>query len=357
MSYALRVLFWELTTQCNLHCTHCRANAQQNADPDEMSTGKILRTARDISDYADPILILTGGEPLMHPDFFHIASTCTEFFSHVALATNGTLIDDRMARRIVETNIQRVSISLDGARASTHDTFRGVRGSFGAALRGFAALKDAGIKLQVNVTVTRHNVDEMEKLLQLAQDCGADAFHVFMLVPVGCGAQITNEQRLTPERGEALLRWLCQRSLDLHGRMFIKATCAPQYLRIQREEADKLHLHLTEDERETLRSTRGCLAGSGVCFISHTGQVQPCGYLPVSAGNIHQQSFIDIWERSPLFTEIRDSSRIKGKCGQCEYTALCQGCRARAYAASGDYLAEEPDCVYQPMHKTEEANA
>ncbi len=344
----LRLIFWELTARCNLKCRHCRAEAQTDFVEGELTTAEILKVARDIREFSDPIIILTGGEPLIRGDIFDVIAECTRLFTRVALATNGTLVDDDTARRIVASGIRRVSISLDGALAKTHDDFRGLAGSFDDALRGFDALKRAGASVQVNVSVTRHNESELAALLDLALSRGADAFHVFMLVPVGCGAEISEEQRLSPERFEQTLRWLFNMSLEHRQKIHIKATCAPQYYRIVRQVSRERGISAPAVAHGMKAMTRGCLAGSAVCFISRTGDVQPCGYLPVRAGNIREQKLAAIWSDSQIFAALRDPVRLKGKCGACDYRRVCEGCRARAYAATGDFLTEEPDCLYVP---------
>lgn len=350
----LRLIFWELTARCNLHCRHCRAEAQETFSEGELTTDEIRRVARDIRRDADPIVVLTGGEPLMRPDLFTIAETCTGLFTRVALATNGTLIDDAMARRILNAGIQRVSISIDGANPETHDCFRGLPGSHRDAIRGLDALLRAGVSTQINMTLTRHNEHELPGLLDFAMDRGVHAFHVFMLVPVGCGAEISDDSRLAPDRFEENLRWLAEKTIALRERIQIKATCAPQYHRIVRELARSQGLELPggPGNHGMHAFTRGCLAGSGVCFISRIGDVQPCGYLPIKVGNVRRQSLSSIWNESGIFAALRDPAQLKGKCGACEYRKLCQGCRARAFAATGDFLDEEPDCPYIPKGYT-----
>jgi len=344
MEQTLRLVFWELTARCNLKCSHCRAEAQEESVEGELTTQEILRIARDIRDAADPIIVLTGGEPLVRPDLFEIARACAGMFSQVALATNGTLVDDDMAREIADSGIRRVSISIDGATAQTHDEFRGVPGSFEQALSGLEALKKVGLSLQINTTVTRHNAEELESILTLALEQGMDAFHVFMLVPVGCGAEIDDSSRLSAERTEEILEWLFEKSLELRGRLFVKATCAPQYARIMREVSQKKGVQLSVETHGMNAASRGCLAGTGVCFVSRVGDVQPCGYLPVRVGNVLERRFGDIWHDSEVFDALRDPGQLKGKCGVCGYRVVCSGCRARAYALTGDFLSEEPDC-------------
>ncbi|MFQ5776668.1 MAG: radical SAM protein [Terriglobia bacterium] len=369
-----RLIFWELTTGCNLRCIHCRATAQELASPLDLSTPEALQVIEQVSNYAHPILILSGGEPLFRKDLFTIASHATRRGLLVALATNGTLINPTVAGRIRDAGIRRVAISLDGADAATHDSFRGLPGSFEAALRGLHAVQAVGVSTQINTTVARHNVRQLPAILDMALRLGVDAFHTFLLVPVGCGVNIADEQMVPADEYEEILHWFyeCERE----GRLELKATCAPHYYRIRKQrevserraartQMDALHpsapgadlrpraapTSSAQPKRRHPRMgavTRGCLAGSSVCFISHQGEVYPCGYLPVKAGDLRRQSFAEIWERSPVFAALRDPDNLTGKCGACEFRKLCLGCRARAYAATGNYLAEEPFCIYQP---------
>ena len=348
MADQLRLIFWELTARCNLKCQHCRAEAQDDVVSGELTTEEVLRVARSIREKADPIMILTGGEPLSRPDFFAIADECVKLFTRVALATNGTLIDDALARKIADVGIQRVAISFDGATPATHDSFRGIKGSFERALQGFDMLKRVGMSLQANITVTNHNLHEVEDTLNLMIEHGADAFHIFMLVPVGCGAEMHEETRLTPQQNEDMLTWLFRKSQELAGRIHLKATCAPMYFRIMREEAHRQGIAMPQGGHGMHAATRGCLAGSGVCFISRTGDVQPCGYLSLVVGNVRKQTLDEIWNTSEVFAALRDPGQLTGKCGACSYRIVCQGCRARAYAETGNYLAEESDCLYIP---------
>ena len=366
MKDSLRLVFWELTARCNLKCCHCRAEAQDDFVAGELSTSEIIEVARDIRDTGDPILILTGGEPLVRKDFFEIAEACVGMFSRVALATNGTLVDDAMARRIKDVGIQRVSVSLDGATSATHDRFRGVQGSFEDTLRGYDAMARAGLSLQVNATVARHNLHEVDALLNMLLARKADAFHVFSLVPVGCGATISDDARLKPDELEKFLRWLFEKSIELRDKIHIKATCAPQYYRIMREVSKEKGIALPgpghghgaahghgQAGNSMSAMTRGCLAGSAVCFVSRIGDVQPCGYLPIQVGNVRKQKFGEIWSGSQVFNALRDPNQLKGKCGSCGYRVVCEGCRARAFASTEDFLAEDPDCFYQPSQASE----
>jgi heme b synthase len=357
-----RLVFWETTAGCNLHCIHCRRiEVADQLTPHDLSIQEAFTLIDQLAAIGSPVFVLSGGEPLMRPDIFDIARYATDAGLPVALATNGTLIDDTLAARIKDSGIKRVSISFDGADASTHDAFRALAGSFDAAVRGFRALRAVDLPVQINTTVAKHNQAQLESVLSLAKDLGAVALHLFLLVPVGCGVEIAEDQMVSAEDYERILNWLYdveQSEPDLQ----LKATCAPHYFRVMRQRrAEENRSGVARDlpashhrqlhghpHGQMHAATKGCLAGTGVCFVSHRGEVFPCGYLPVEAGNVRQQNFGDIWETSPLFAEMRDPDLLTGKCGVCQFKSLCSGCRARAYGMTGDYLAEEPFCVYQP---------
>ena len=350
MNYPLRLLFWETTVGCNLRCIHCRAEATPISTVDDLTTQESLKFIDELASFATPILILSGGEPLFRKDIFELAKHATDKGLRVALATNGTLVTKEVAQKIVHAGIKRVSISLDGVKASTHDTFRGIPGSFDLALIGFNNLKELGMSLQLNVTVTKHNISELPEIMQLAIQIDAAALHLFMLVPTGCGLEITEDQQLPPDEYERVLNWLYDQSKTVS--IELKATCAPHYYRIIRQRAKQDGIKINAHDHGMSAMTKGCLAGTGVCFVSHRGDVYPCGYLPVKAGNVKEQLIKDIWENSELFDILRDPKKLKGKCGICEYRTVCYGCRARAYGQTGDYLNEEPYCIYKPKLAT-----
>ncbi len=342
-----RLIFWELTKRCNLHCAHCRAEAEDIDFSGELSRESIFGVIDDIAADYSPILILTGGEPLYRDDIYDIASYATSKGLRVALATNGTLIDEAVAEKVKLAGISRASISIDGKDSVYHDKLRGIPGAFDGAMRGAAALRNAGVEFQFNTTVTRHNVDEIEDILSLAVKEKAAALHLFMLVPVGCGVELAETDMISAQKYEDVLHWFYDRSKD--AGIEFKATCAPHYYRIIRQKAREEGRTLTFESDGMSAMTRGCLAGTGVCFISHRGDVQPCGYLPLSAGNVLTDGFKNVWENSELFHNLRDFNALKGKCGDCEYKSVCGGCRARAYYETGDYLQEEPYCLYEPL--------
>ena len=348
--YTPRLIFWELTEGCNLKCVHCRATAQPNRNNEELSTEEAFNIIDQIAENYDPILVLTGGEPLYRPDFFEIATYAVNKGLKVALATNGTLVNEDSAKRIKEIGIKRVSISLDGANKETHDQFRGIDGAFDRALQGVKYLQDAGVDVQFNTTISKHNIDEIEDILRLSIEKKAVALHLFMLVPVGCGIQIADNQMLPADQYEEVLSWFYEQSREVP--LEIKATCAPHYYRIIRQKAKERGEKVTVQSHGMAAMTKGCLAGTGVFFLSHKGKVQPCGYLPVEAGDVKKQTVQQIWEDSPVFLKLRDQSQLEGKCGVCEYQNVCMGCRARAYYETGNMMAEEPYCIYQPASVT-----
>ena len=347
----LRVLAWEVTRRCNLSCVHCRAGAEDQVYPGEMNTTQALDFLTDLAGWAKPIVILTGGEPLLRKDIFDIAAHGTGLGLRMVMAPNGTLLTDELAEKAVASGIARISVSLDGATAKSHDAFRAQEGAFEGALRGIEAAKRAGLEFQINTTITPANLAEMEDIHRLVRDLGAAAHHVFLLVPTGRGRRLAGLKALEYEQ---TLNWFYdQRSPDIH----LKATCAPHYYRILRQRSKEEGVKVSFDTHGLEAVTRGCLGGIGFAFLSHVGQVQPCGYLELSAGNLKERSFREIWESSPLFLDLRDFSKYEGKCGECEYIRVCGGCRARAHAATGNYLAEEPLCTYQPRKASQAEEA
>jgi len=418
-----RLIFWEVTKGCNLRCVHCRATATELSSPTDLPTAKALDIIDQIAAMGNPILVLSGGEPLYRSDIFQLASYAKDKGLRVALATNGTLVTKEVARMIADSGVKRVSISLDGADAMTHDSFRGIPGAFEAALHGLRNLQEVGMSTQINMTIARHNADQLPRVLEMARTVGADALHTFLLVPVGCGVDIANDQMVPPDEYESMLNWFYDQSLE--GGIELKATCAPHYFRVvrqrraeERREAERSEVRGERSEVGDCRSqiadcrsenltlkaanstmkqeigptemimpggtgislkpqgapmghhtghpagnhtghpgghpgdmnamTKGCLAGTGVCFISHEGEVFPCGYLPAIAGDLRKEKFADIWTNAKVFNDLRDTDNLKGKCGCCEFRNVCMGCRARAFAATGDYLDPEPFCVYEP---------
>jgi heme b synthase len=329
----LRMVFWETTAACNLRCAHCRVETGEDASRAEMTFDQACSLLNDIASFSTPVIVLSGGEPLVRRDIIDIARFGSDLGLRMALATNGTLVTPEIARDVKTAGVVQSSVSLDGADAAVHDAFRRVPGAFDSAIEGIRLLKQAGIAVQINTTVARHNISQLPEVLQLAVSQGACALHLFLLVPTGCGREMDEGDMISPEEYENVLTWLAETSSE--APISVRATCAPHYQRIIRQRGER-------------PSTAGCLAGESVCFVSSTGDVYPCGYLPLKAGNVIDEPLSRIWESSELLKSVRDPNLLKGKCAVCEFAAVCGGCRARAYAATGDYLAEEPCCCYVP---------
>lgn len=337
-----RIIAWEVTRQCNLNCKHCRAAARNIPYENEFTTEQCFRLLENIAAFARPIIILTGGEPMLRADIYDIARHGHELGLRMVMAPCGVLVDDAAVKKMLAAGIQCISISIDGATAESHDGFRCVSGAFDTALQAIAAARRNNLPFQINTTITRHNSDELPGIMKLAEQVGAMTFNPFLLVPTGRGKDLA-DQEISPEQYEQTLQWLNrQRSVTP---MQVRVTCAPHYQRIVRQNPVP-----SASETGHGSPAGGCLGGKSFAFISHTGKVQICGFLELEAGDLAQNdlNFEAIWKNSSLFQQIRDVDRYRGKCGYCEYRRLCGGCRARACAVTGDFLSEEPFCVYQP---------
>lgn len=315
------IIAWELTAACNLSCRYCRASASHEPDQGELDTDEAKRFVESIAPLK-PMLILSGGEPLLRPDLFQIIRLAVSLGIRVSLASNGTLITSGLAEEIADSGVSRVSISLDGADATMHDHGRG-QGSFERSIRGIENLRGR-VDFQINFTVTQKNQSELIRIFDLAEKLGAAALHIFFLVPTGRGRE---EDVITPVRQEEMLRQI-EGEMDRRT-LEVQVTCAPQYARLKKPGHG--------------RGSGGCLAGRRFVFVSRKGEVYPCGYLPLRVGSVREKNFIEIWENSPELQALREG-RLKGKCGRCEFSRSCGGCRARAYALTGDYLQSDPSC-------------
>jgi len=344
----LRMVAWEVTRSCNLSCIHCRASSQRGPYPGELSTEQGKKLLEEIAAFSRPIIILTGGEPLLRDDIYELAAYGDGLGLRMVLATNGTLVTEEIARRMREAGIQRVSISLDGPDAASHDAFRQMPGAFAGALEGIEALKKAGMEFQINTTITSSNRHSLSAMMELAVRLGAAAHHIFLLVPTGRGRDLAGQAISSQDYEDTLQAF---HSASLTSPILLKATCAPHYYRILRQRGGAGSQPPPEGHRGLHAVTRGCLGGISFCFISHTGSVQPCGYLELNCGEVTETGFEGIWKNAAVFQKLRNPESYSGKCGRCEFFRVCGGCRARAHELTGDYLAEEPFCVYEPKGK------
>jgi AdoMet-dependent heme synthase len=341
----LRLVAWETTRRCNLACKHCRAVAEDHPYDNELDTKASFKLLEQIREVGEPIIILTGGEPLLRHDIFDIAAFGTKLGLRMVMAPNGTLITKETAGKMKESGIKRISVSLDGSTPETHDAFRGILHAFEKSIQGIKIAKEAGIEFQINTTITKTNLSEIPRILKLAESMGAVAHHIFLLVPTGRGKYILDGE-INAQEYEETLNWFYDQRDKV--KLQLKATCAPHYYRILRQRSKKDGKKVTFETHGLDAVTRGCLAGTGFCFISHIGRVQTCGFLDVDCGNVTKQSFKDVWENSHVFNQLRNLDNLENKCGICEFKRVCGGCRARAYEATGNYLSEEPLCSYQP---------
>ncbi len=354
--HTLRLIAWEVTRQCHLQCKHCRASAEDRRYDGELDTIECRKVLEGLTELGSPIVILTGGEPMARADIYEIASYGTELGLRMVMAPCGTLMDRDSTRKIIDSGIKRISLSIDGADADTHDGFRQVPGAFDSVLNAAALAKSEGLEFQVNTTVTKLNVDQLASIHDLAVELGAVGFHPFLLVPTGRGKSMAHME-IAPAEYEEVLNWLYEKSLT--SPIQFKPTCAPHYYRILRQREQEAGREVTVETHGMNAMTKGCLGGQSFAFLSHIGKAQICGFLDEEAGDIRSAnySFKTIWDSSELFAAMRDMKRYEGKCGVCRYLRVCGGCRARAFATSGNYMAPEPYCVYEPPgHKAGEVS-
>ena len=353
MDHTLKWMAWEITRRCNFSCVHCRSSSDMvAADHSDIPLAEAKRILDGIAAFASPVVVLSGGEPLLREDVFEIARHGDSLGFRMCLATNGSLVTEETCRDMRQANIKMVSLSLDGAGPASHDDFRGQAGAFAGVMRAIELFRRHGIPFLVNSSFTKRNQAEIPQVYKLVKSLGATAWYMFMIVPTGRGEEIMNE--LIPANVyDELLAWHYRTEKE-ENELLMRPTCAPHYYRVVRQMAKQ------DGEKFAQRSLqfstgggKGCLAGQLICLLDVDGEVLPCSYFPLSAGNIRRQSLSDIWQNSELFRQLRDFSGYEGRCGRCEYIQVCGGCRARAYAVTGNYLAEEPFCSYQPGIKRE----
>ena len=340
------VLIWELTQACELACKHCRADAQPRRHPDELTTAEgkaLLDEARQFGE--GQLVVLSGGDPLAREDVVELVDYGTDCGLQMTLTPSGTtsLTADALAD-LEAAGLRRLALSIDGGSEAAHDRFRGEDGSFEATIQAAEVAREQGIPLQVNTTVCAETVEQLPAIRDLVADLGAVLWSVFFLVPVGRGRVLTP---ITSERAERVMEWL--HDVADEARFGVKTTEAPHYRRVAAQRAG--------GEDDGLRRRRGVRAGKGFAYVSHTGEVYPSGFLPESAGNVREASVVDVYRHADLFESLRDDDALQGDCGACEFRTVCGGSRSRAYAHTGDPLAEDPLCAYDPRSASEQAPA
>ena len=334
-----RLIAFEVTRRCRFSCRHCRANAGPDGN-DELTTGRCKKILASVAMFKKCVIILTGGEPMERRDIYKLIQYSRDLGLRPVMATCGYLIDDKAITKLKEAGVMALSFSLDGASAETNDAFRGSKGAFDSVIEATRLARQKRLRFQINTTISKINVGEITGIAELAKRLGAYCFNPFILVPTGRGKQI-QDAILDPVEYEALLGELLR--LKLESEIKVRVTCGPQFARVCRQAEAK---GLTKD-------VAGCMGGRGFGFISYRGDVQTCGFLDISAGNLIENKFDfgKIWSESKFLQEIRDLSGYRGKCRDCDFVGACGGCRARAYATSGDYLATDPVCSYRPGDK------
>ena len=357
--YIPRLIAWEMTKECKLSCEHCRIGVAPNFTIDkftdsghgtenipkllhaptmELGTAECKKMLDSIAAHFKPIIIMTGGDPLLRDDFLELAAYGSSLGLKMVVASCGYGITDEFAKKMIDAGILAVSLSLDGDNEETHDEFRNEKGSYKKVIEAAHILKEANLKFQINTTVTKKNFDSLDNIQSIAKDLEASQFHPFMFVPTGKGKDIS-KYSLTADEYENVLLHIYELSQNEPDMQF-KPTCAPQYNRIVLQNSD--------NEIDKHKLGIGCMGGKSFAFISSIGEVKICGFLDIIAGKLkeHNFDFNDIWQNSDLFNKLRNFDNYNGKCGTCNYRYVCGGCRARAYELSKDYLGEEPFCQF-----------
>jgi radical SAM protein len=341
------LVIWELTQACDLACVHCRACAIANRNPSELTTQEGFRLLDEVRSFGDPLMVFTGGDPLKRDDVFQLLEKSTSLGLRTTITPSATpLLTEAAIDEFRRCGVARMAISLDGPDAASHDGFRRVNGSFARSLVALDYARQGGLETQVNTTVTRHNLGRLDEIARLVGDLGAHLWSVFFLVATG---RASVSQDLSAEEYEEIFGFLYGQSKS--APFDIKTTEAQHYRRYvaQRRKAEA-RTSAVEGPPQLIQRQAGINDGKGFVFISHTGEIFPSGFLPLSAGNVRRDSLTNVYRHSSLFRTLRNADNLHGKCGECEFRNLCGGSRSRSYALTGDFLAQDPRCVYQPKY-------
>jgi len=347
MDFDLKWLAWEITRRCNLDCVHCRSASSLASPAGVWDLDKAKIFLDDLAGFAAPVVVLTGGEPLLHKNVFDIAKYGTSKGLRMALATNGTKVTAETCRNIKESGIQIAALSLDGAGAETHDAFRRQKGAFDAVMNAARLFREHDIPFIINSSFTKRNRADLEKTFVLAKSMGATAWYMFMIVPMGRAKEVLDEL-IGPEEYDKILRWHYEQEL-IETDIMMRPTCAPHYYRLVRQwaKADGINFKRRNLSWST-GGSKGCLAGQTIALVDAFGEVQPCSYFAESAGNCLEKPLSKLWYDAPLLLRMRDFDAYEGRCGACPYIKVCGGCRARAGVLLGNDMEEDPMCRYIP---------
>jgi radical SAM protein len=339
------LVIWEVTQACDLACVHCRASAQSERSPSELTTEQGRRLLDEIRSFGEPLMVFTGGDPLKRPDLYELL----EYSANIGLRTNVTpsatpLLTTEAIDRFQAAGVSRMAISVDGHDAPSHDDFRGIPGTFDRAMLALRHARDIGLDTQFQTTVTRRNMAHLPAIAEIVREVRSKMWSLFFLIVTGRAAE--GDDLLASEY-EQVFEFMYD--LSKTAPFGIKTTVAMHYRRYiaQRMKAEHGPAQ-NENAKGMAFRTAGVSDGKGFVFVSHTGEIFPSGFLPVSGGNVLVNPLTDVYRNAALFKTLRDTTQREGKCGVCEYQKICGGSRSRAYALTGDYLAEDPRCVYQP---------
>ncbi|MBK9171178.1 MAG: TIGR04053 family radical SAM/SPASM domain-containing protein [Bryobacterales bacterium] len=338
------LVIWEVTQACDLTCVHCRASAQPDRNPQELNTEEAYELLREIRSFGNPLMVFTGGDPMKRHDLYDLI----RYSVSLGLRTNVTpsatpLLTEEVVDRFKDLGVARLALSLDGHDAASHDAFRGVPGTFDTLMRAMRRAQKIGLEMQIQTTVTRQNLRDLPKIADLVREVNGTMWSLFFLVVTG---RAMEGDDLTAGEYEQVFEFLYQTSKT--APFGVKTTEGMHYRRYIAQRMKEERGQLNEASASNIWRTAGVSDGKGFVFISHVGEVYPSGFLPVAAGNVRRDSLVDLYRNSSLFRVLRDTDLRQGKCGACEYTKICGGSRSRAYALTGNYLAEDPRCVYQP---------
>ncbi|HUV56852.1 MAG TPA: radical SAM protein [Dehalococcoidales bacterium] len=345
------LISYSITTKCNLKCKHCYSDSSPEAGSDDLTTEESLRVIDDIAGWGIGLLVLDGGEPLLREDFFQIAEYASGKGITAGIGSNGSLIDAAVAKRLVSVGIRYASLSIDGADAETHDTFRGEVGNFDQVLRAALACKQAGLPFQFNAVLRKKTLPQISDIFRLAQEYGAFGVELFDLILVGRATRECRDEVLTLEEKKGIVEWLAETQIDYP--LPIETPSLPMYPLLLKLNADKGICPRNIPMEQLVRTAyynRGCAAGRprGYLVIRNNGEVNPCIFLQVNLGNVRDKGIRQIWQESPVLAQLRSRDLLKGECGKCQYKDICVGCRGRAYAETGDMLASDPGCWLTP---------